>query len=169
MFALTPKSYTDDPYEPRSWVSWHEIWRCVDRDKFSLREASWVVYWGWEKEERMTQVIRAEWDQAHRLESSPSTAGHPHWHVDTEIVLPSLDRLTAPPPGEILERGRAALPEQLSIQRMHLAMGGWRNRDAASVPDCWQYDFPGSIDELAAWGERTLRYLQSQSSLIVQH
>lgn len=164
VFPLLPMSLDDDKYEPRCWVGWHEIWQCRAKNDFGLQVASWTLYWGWANEERMTQIVRAEWDQIHRLEASASAAGHPHWHVDTMIVLPSLDSITAPE--ELVAAESPRFDGKLNISKMHLAMGGWRNSENSKVPDCWQCDFNGVIDELADWGERTLRYLQSQADLI---
>lgn len=156
----------------RCWVGWHETWRCVDKGQFDLQTAAWTLYWGYERDERKTQVLRAEWDQLYRLECTPSDAGHPHWHIDTEIAL---SRVGAAAAHGALEELFDAPESNLAIQRVHLAMGGWLNKQANptpqppdndGVPECWQCDFGGGADDLSTWGVRTLRYLQTQANLI---
>lgn len=160
-FPLLPVSSNEDRYKARCWVGWHEIWRCLKKNSFDLQLASWTVHWGYIGDERKSQVVRAEWDQIHRLEQTGTSAGHPHWHVDAEISLPVFES------DEGIEELKQESGSRLNIQKMHLAMGGWRNGGSVSdVPACWQCDFGGAVDEVADWGDRTLRYLQSQADLI---
>lgn len=173
VFPLLPIRYDGTEYGvARCWVGWTETWRCIDKDEFDLQSAAWTLYWGYVGDESKTQVLRAEWDQLYRLECTPSDAGHPHWHIDTEIAL---SQVGAAVEHVALEELSDAPASNLAMQRVHLAMGGWLNRpahalaqppDEDEVPECWQCDFGGGADDLSTWGVRTLRYLRTQANLI---
>ena len=173
VFPLLPmrRDGTEDGVA-RCWVGWFETWRCIAKNEFDLQTAAWTLYWGYAVDEIKTQVLRAEWDQLYRLECTPSDAGHPHWHIDTEIALSKVGAAAA---HGALEELFDAPESNLAIQRVHLAMGGWLNKQANptpqppdndGVPECWQCDFGGGADDLSTWGVRTLRYLQTQAKLI---
>ena len=158
---------------PTIWLSWYERWQ-TDGEA-TIKNASATFYWGISNRPRK-QLLRAEWDA---LDTLPNSAGQPHWQVDTELTgeqytaqviaplastnsalieLPATEVAT-----ELVELTVTALHE-ISLSRLHLAMGGWRN--ATTYPHCWRHDIATDGAALSAWATRTLRHAADQFKLL---
>lgn len=108
---------------PTVWVSWFEHWRKMPTGDFALVTAKWMVFWGEVGDEEKVQIVRAEWDQTTFLENSNSPAAQPHWHVDRDLELTEATASTL----ELEEIGGGYVSRRVTIQDVHLAMGGWSN------------------------------------------
>lgn len=139
VFPLHP-NVGGDPLASRYWVSWFEVWLVkVIKIDLHLCTAGWSVFAGLLGRDKR-QVIRAEWDQL-PITGSPKV-GQPHWHVDRPLEYESAD-------------------DTSELAGLHLAMGTWNSTE--DHPSCWQRSAEKQSD-LVDWGERTLRYLQSELS-----
>jgi len=152
--------------EPGPWVAWSDKWTKQQDDSFLLLSAGWTLFWG-EAGGRKAKILRAEWDGRSFRDGGGAEAAQPHWNVDPPLWLqdPGAGSRRA---GELQELQPSGVPfalqSRLSIQRVHLAMGGWNHSD--SHPECWQMDFTEDETGLRGWAVRTLRYLQSQAALL---
>lgn len=110
------------------WVSWFEHWRKLPTEAFALVTAKWMVFWGEIGDEEKVQIVRAEWDQTTFLENSNSPAAQPHWHVDRDLELAEMASNTS-----ALEPIGPGISRRVTIQDVHLAMGGWSNEVATAA------------------------------------
>ena len=139
VFPLHSGVDSDSPAS-RYWVSWFEVWLVKEiKIDLHLYTAGWSVFAGLPGHEKR-QVIRAEWDQL-SITGSPRV-GQPHWHVDRPLEYESAD-------------------DTSELAGLHLAMGTWNSTE--DHPGCWQRSAEKQSD-LVDWGERTLKYLQSELS-----
>ncbi len=145
-------------------------------------------------EERKVQIVRAEWDNAMHIarerreyeigshvgsakravNDEEHKAGQPHWHVDRVLELGDVDAYLEHRGTELQELAHSSYAGQyLKLQRVHLAMGGWKNALPASVAVAaqtstanhaarWQMKYTEDRDELIEWNLCTLRYIESQ-------
>jgi len=154
------------PTEARPWVAWSDKWTKQQDDSFLLLAAGWTLFWG-ELGGRKVKILRAEWDARSFRDGGGAEAAQPHWHVDPLLLLQD-SGAGSRRAGELQELQPSAvtfgLGSRLSIQRVHLAMGGWNHSD--SHPECWQIDFTKDERGLRGWAMSTLRYLQSQAALL---
>jgi hypothetical protein len=161
------------PEEPTLWAGWYEQWRATGGEKFNLVGLSWTFYWGVLYRPRKA-ILRAEWDS---LQYRSPRAAQPHWHVDPDLLVDSYRRVPATEPQYLAGSDLIELPvedtglveildptglQELSLQGMHLAMGGWQHAD--SHPGCWRYALPAKWSEITNWAERTLTYAKEQFS-----
>ncbi len=162
--------------EPTLWAGWYEQWKSAGEGTFNLVGMSWTFYWGVFYRPRKA-ILRAEWDSLHYRSER---AAQPHWHIDPSLLVDSYRRIPAgthapmPPPaaaGTDLvelpaeELGLREIPgptgiQELSLKRMHLAMGGWEASD--THPSCWRYAVPANWNGIIKWVERTLVYAREQ-------
>jgi hypothetical protein len=115
---------------PMAWVSWFEHWKKLPTEAFTLVTAKWVLFWGEQGNDEKIQVVRAEWDQTTFLENSNSPAAQPHWHVDRDLELAELVAETS----ALEEIGGGMVSRRVTIQDVHLAMGGWSNAVVSASP-----------------------------------
>jgi hypothetical protein len=158
------------------WISWHERWeRLVPDDvipgkrakqpHFMLSTIQWILFWGRVDEVQKAQIVRAEWDNAAHIAKEKgrakpgdtSEAGQPHWHVDRVLELGDVDSFLENRGTELQEVAYGLYAGQyLKLQRVHLAMGGWKNAPAAGAgADAaqnhaarWQIEYTENRDEL---------------------
>jgi|GEM_PF-4595579 len=152
---------------------------------FMLGTIQWILFWGRPEEERKVQIVRAEWDNAAHVakrkkeydivkekgakpaeEEDDSEAGQPHWHVDRVLELGDVDAFLEHRGTDLQELAQSSYAGQyLKLQRMHLAMGGWKNGAAVAAANHaarWQIEYTEDGDELIEWNLCTLRYIKSQ-------
>lgn len=140
---------------PGAWVSWFERWKRPGTGGFELLTAKWTVFWGGPGDDAKTQIARAEWNPSPAGESEGGGAGQPHWHVDRPLLVREQPVCTELE--EIRPRPREA---RLSLKRVHLAMGGWRNSPPAVSR--WQVDMGSDLSVLREWAVETLRYIRTE-------
>jgi hypothetical protein len=155
---------------------------------FMLGTIQWILFWGRPEDEKV-QIIRSEWDNAAHVtrkkkeyeiakskdakpadeEDEDSLAGQPHWHVDRVVELGDVDAFLEHRGTELRELAHSSYAGQyLNLQRVHLAMGGWKNEAtggaavAANHAARWQIEYTEDRDELIEWNISTLRYIKSQ-------
>ncbi len=134
------------------WISWHESWdRLVPegvfpgkkgkQPHFMLCTIQWILFWGKPEEDRKVQIVRAEWDNAahvskkkleYDLANEQDAQGHksgqPHWHVDRVLELGDVAAYLEFRGTDLQELAHSSYAGQyLKLQRVHLAMGGWKN------------------------------------------
>lgn len=174
------------------WISWHERWERLSlqspfqrrrgaEPKFMLSTVQWILFWG-PPEGEIVQIARAEWDNArhirekmkehglfessrrHLAEDSDS-AGQPHWHVDRVLELGDVDSFREHRGTELQELAHSVFAGRyLELQRVHLAMGGWRNELDCRTdhPAKWQAKYTEDVDDLVDWNISTLCYIKNQ-------
>jgi hypothetical protein len=172
--------WNDDPTHESVWAGWYEVWDKIATDKYILVGVSWSFYWGISGRPK-TMMLRAEWDA---IDTRSRVAAQPHWHVDTEFMLPTFRILVpASQPAEIPTTPDQALNEILteqtedlveitdptsihdvSLSRIHLGMGLWLN--GVQKADCWRHVIPENDqwERLVRWAKRTLEYAKDQFS-----
>ncbi len=162
---------------------------------FMLGTIQWILFWGRADDERKVQIVRAEWDNAthvtkrkreydeekdatrgRRDENGASDAGQPHWHIDRVLELGDVAALAESRGTDLEELARQPMTgKYLHLQRVHLAMGGWKNKPPDSVAAAtaeanhaarWQINYTEDRDELIEWNLCTLRYIKSQTHFI---
>ncbi|MDP8237784.1 MAG: hypothetical protein P9X24_01725 [Candidatus Hatepunaea meridiana] len=171
------------PYEPRIWFSWHEEWkrtadRKMEKEKFVLVDAGWTFFWGIRQRDK-DQIFRAEWGQ---FPYCGKTAPQPHWHIDPDLMVTIHPLLSEPqtiprsdssnleellvteeetaletiPDEHILSSTTTESIQDISMQGMHLGMGGWKGKGRDHQH--WQYQIEeNNLDELVEWSERVLQ------------
>lgn len=142
------------------WVSWHEAWLKQNSKSFVLLNAGWTLFEGLPGNQDKTQVLRVDWDQLPRKGSKH--AGHPHWHFDHELFIPSEPDKIKIAPGlvEVTTDTAFGMAKQASLGFIHLAMGAW-NKDM-DHPECWQRTYENDCQQLRDWCVKTLKYLKEQ-------
>lgn len=180
------------------WISWHERWerlasktvfpgKKARQPHFMLGTIQWILFWGRPGGEKV-QIVRAEWDNASHVarkrreydiarvkgamiteEEGSSEAGQPHWHVDRVVELGDVDAFLEYRGTDLQELAHSSYAGRyLKLQRMHLAMGGWKNVEPGTPPVAtnhaarWQIEYTEDRDELIDWNISTLRYIKSQ-------
>jgi hypothetical protein len=180
------------------WISWHERWERLvpetvfpgkkgKQPHFMLGTIQWILFWGRPEDEKV-QIVRAEWDNAAHVskkkkaydiakakcakpaeEEEDSEAGQPHWHVDRVLELGDVDAFLEHCGTDLQEMAHSSYAGQyLKLQRVHLAMGGWKNGTpggaavAANHAARWQIEYTEDRDELIDWNLSILRYIKSQ-------
>lgn len=174
------------------WISWHERWERLvpegvfpgkkgKQPHFMLGTIQWILFWGQPDEDRKVQIVRAEWDNAAHVakkkleydlanekDALGSEAGQPHWHVDRVLELGDVDAYLDFRGTELQELAHSSYAGRyLKLQRVHLAMGGWKNGAgnggaALNYAARWQVEYTEDGDELIEWNLSTLRYIKSQ-------
>lgn len=143
------------------WVSWFEAWSRPDRQGFSLSGAKWTVFLGVAGDDAKAQILRAEWNPSLADRGACGT-GQPHWHVDRSVLTRREPRCT-----ELEEIEGRPRDEWLSLKRVHLAMGGWRNQPPAPHP--WHMGLGDDLRLLREWAVETLRYIKRESRFLRIH
>jgi hypothetical protein len=174
------------------WISWHERWERLVPERifpgkkgkqphFMLGTIQWILFWGQPEEDRKVQIVRAEWDNAVHLakkkleydlgnkkDAQGNEAGQPHWHVDRVLELGDVDAYLESRGTELQELAYSLYAGRyLKLQRVHLAMGGWKNGAgdggaAVNYAARWQVEYTEDRGELIEWNLSTLRYIKSQ-------
>lgn len=157
---------------------------------FMLGTIQWILFWGRPDDDRKVQIVRAEWDNAAHVgqkkkeyeiakakgtkdadDDDDSLAGQPHWHVDRVLELGDVDAFLEHRGTDLQELAHSSYAGQyLKLQRVHLAMGGWKNPAAAGGGAAvaqnhaakWQIKYTEERDDLIDWNLATLRYIKSQ-------
>ena len=158
---------------------------------FMLGTTRWILFWGRRDDFQKVQIIRAEWDNAAHVATRKreydiakqqgaaptgnggnSEAGQPHWHIDRVLELGDVGAYLEYRGTELQELAHSSIAGQyLNLQRVHLAMGGWRNcATVAGAADLtapnqaarWQIEYTEDRNELIEWNLSTLHYMKSQ-------
>jgi len=140
---------------PLFWVSWHETWLKQDSTNYVLLNAGWTLFKGLRGMDK-TQVLRVDWDQLPHKGSQK--AGHPHWHFDHELFIPT--KPDTPGLVEISTDDAFAMARGTSVGFVHLAMGAWNKE--VDHPECWQRTYENDCRQLRDWCIKTLMYLKEQ-------
>lgn len=165
-----------------AWLGYREEWssEVVGKSKnFFFRSSGVTVHFGFQGVEPKPQMFRAEWAGLTRVEKGfgfqAGDAGHPHWQFDAveslaaagaseeAKVLAEVIRTEVPEP-ELREfdMPMTAVPEVKTVAStkalaaIHFASAAawWRPSPADA-----HAHFPGDVQQLRRWLDRTLSYL----------